>query len=94
VIKAAYPEGFIEFDPEPWHALYWDAWDALRFDRFYGAFGGQGPVSYMTLRAYAEDNGIDGDDFRVFRQFFGVIDNEWLRREAAKAEQEAKARQR
>jgi hypothetical protein len=33
----------------------------------------------MVIRSYAIDHGITGDDFKLFRQFLGVLDNEWLR---------------
>jgi hypothetical protein len=79
VVKAAYPEGRFDFDHEPWHPLYWEAWEALRFDRQYGAMGGEMPIPYTALRAYATDNGIAGDDFRLFHTFMGVIDAEWLK---------------
>lgn len=79
VIRAAYPEGRIEFDFEPWHGLYWEAWEALRFDRQYGAFGGESPISYVAMRAYAAANGVHGADFDLFRRFLGMVDDEWLR---------------
>src|SRR5690606_24796255 len=85
VIRAAYPEGKFEYEPELWHGLYWQAWEALRFDRFYGAFGGEGSISYMAIRAYAQDNGIVGDDFRRFHTFMTIIDMEWLKHAARKA---------
>lgn len=47
----------------------------------------------MTIRAYAEDNGITGDDFQQFRTFFTILDQEWLRQVAAKAEAQAKERE-
>ena len=91
--KAAWPEGRIYVQREPWHALYFQAWDALRFDRAYGAFGGEMPIPYMTIRAYCRDMGIEGDDFHQFRTFFSMLDSEWLKQVAAKAETEAKARE-
>lgn len=41
--------------------------------------GGEGPIPYMTIRSYAADHGIEGDDFRTFHTFMTVIDLEWLR---------------
>lgn len=79
VVKAAYPDGRIEFEAEVWHGLYWEAWEALRFDRQYGAFGGETPIPYMVIRAYAEDHGIVGDDLWLFRALMNVIDSEWLK---------------
>lgn len=63
---------------EPWHGFYWQAWDALRFDRQYGAMGGQMPISFMAFDAYARRYGIKGEAFDRFRVFMGVIDAEWL----------------
>lgn len=77
--RAAYPEGRFEFENEAWHRLYWEAWETLRFDRHYGAMGGQGPIPYTTIRTYASDNGITGEDFGLFRTFMLVIDSEWLK---------------
>lgn len=79
VEKAIYPEGRISFDAEPWHSLYWEAWETLRYDRTYGAMGGQGPIPYAVIRAYAADNGIVGEDFWLFRTFMSVIDTAWLK---------------
>ncbi len=78
VTKAAYPDGRIEYEFEPWHGLYWEAWDALRFDRQYGAYGGQTPIPYLVIRAYAKDHGIVGEDLQLFRSFMTAIDAEWL----------------
>ncbi|WP_292637470.1 hypothetical protein [Mesorhizobium sp.] len=40
--------------------------------------GGEGPIPYMVIRTYADDHGIAGDDFKMFRAFLGILDNEWL----------------
>ncbi|WP_425280343.1 hypothetical protein [Mesorhizobium japonicum] len=50
----------------------------MRFDRFYGAMGGEGPIPYMVIRAYANDHGISGDDFKLFRAFLKILDDAWL----------------
>lgn len=50
--------------------------------------GGEGPIPYMTIRAYAADNGIDGDDFRTFHAFMTIIDLEWLRHVAERIKAE------
>jgi hypothetical protein len=79
VVKAAYPNGRIEFEAEAWHGLYWEAWDALRFDRQYGVYGGQMPLPYQVISSYAADHGIVGDDLWLFRMFMTAIDSEWLK---------------
>lgn len=71
--------------PESWHSLYWDAWDVLRFDRQYGAMGGELPIPYMAISQYARDHGIVGDEFRVFRILLSAVDTEWLTHVAEKA---------
>lgn len=79
------PERAPEAEPEPWHGLYWEAWSALRFDRTYGAFGGETPVSYNSISQYARDHGIRGDAFVTFRKLFAAVDDEWLAHVAKKA---------
>ncbi|MCD2183339.1 hypothetical protein [Rhizobium sp. GN54] len=74
------PEGDDEeFEPELWHELYFRAFDALQYDRFYGAFGGEGPISYLALSQYARDHQIHGDDLRHFHLFMNAVDGEWLK---------------
>ncbi|WP_139108371.1 MULTISPECIES: hypothetical protein [unclassified Ensifer] len=72
------PEQPADAKIEPWHGLYFRAWEALRFDRFYGAFGGEGPISYTAISRYAADHGIGGDHFGDFLTFLQAIDAEWL----------------
>lgn len=72
------PERDDEPVSEPWHALYWRAFDALRFDRQYGALGGETPISYLAISRYAEDQGIGPDDIHLFRTFLAAVDAEWL----------------
>lgn len=74
-----------DFDPMPWHDLYFRAFDALRCDRFYGAMGGEGPISYLAISQYARDNRIAGVDLWLFHIFINAVDAEWLDFQAAKA---------
>lgn len=67
-----------DFEPEPWHEMYFRAFDELRFDRFYGAFGGEGPISYLAKSRYAEDFGLAGLELRRFHHFMNAIDEEHL----------------
>jgi len=64
--------------------LYFTAWDRLRFDRSYGAMGGESPVPYTALSRYAADQDIVGDDFDLFLTLFGALDQEWLAWQANK----------
>ncbi|TAN09786.1 MAG: hypothetical protein EPN45_07280 [Rhizobiaceae bacterium] len=79
-----------EAQPALWHELYWTAWDAIRFDRPYGAFGGEMPLSYLAVSQYARDHDIAGDAFRIFMRLMSAIDAEWLAYSAEKAKQEKK----
>ncbi|MBN9255275.1 MULTISPECIES: hypothetical protein [unclassified Mesorhizobium] len=88
--RAAYPAGDDYVEPEPWREFYFEAWEALRFDRVYGAFGGETPIGYVAISQYARDHGVTDDDFRLFRTFMRVIDDEWL---VAADEQDKKARE-
>jgi hypothetical protein len=58
--------------------MYFNAFDALRYDRFHGALGGQGPIYYSALSQYARDNGLTGSAFRQFHIFITEVDAEYL----------------
>jgi len=83
-----------DFEPEPWHDLYFRAFDDLRFDRFYGALGGEGPITYLAKSRYAEDLGLSGTDLRFFHLFMNVVDGEHLSQvgERAAASKEQRGR--
>ncbi|MGW6779439.1 hypothetical protein ACWF50_15555 [Brucella pseudogrignonensis] len=72
------PEAPEEAKSEVWHELYWRAWASVRYDRFYGAMGGESPISYIAVSRFASDNGIAGVDFTVFHRLLSAIDDEWL----------------
>lgn len=65
-------------EPEAWHSFYMRAWQALRFDRQYFAFGGETPISFLALDRYAQRYGIEGEAFDRFLAFMTEIDDEWL----------------
>lgn len=67
-----------DFTHEVWHGLYYRAFDALQFDRFYGAMGGATPVSYLAKSRYADDLGLTGEDRQTFHLLFNAIDAEYL----------------
>lgn len=79
-----------EFEPEAWHDLYFRAFDALQYDRFFGPMGGSGPIYYTALSRYARDHGIDGEDRHHFHIFMNAIDGEWLTLQREKADQKDK----
>lgn len=81
----AVPKRPPEARSEIWHEFYWRAWSALRFDRPYGAMGGEMPVSFLALDAYARRYGIEGEAFDRFHKFMTAIDGEWLAYVAEKA---------
>jgi hypothetical protein len=76
-------------EPRTWHDLYFRAFDALQYDRFYGAMGGEGPIYYMALSQYARDHAIVGDEWTQFKIFMNALDGEWL---AFRREQDEAAR--
>lgn len=89
---AAMPE---DAEPEEWHGLLWRAWEALRYDRPYLAMGGEMPVSFASINAYAQRYGIERQDFDEFLYLFKEIDDEWLaicveREKERQAREEAK----
>jgi len=63
---------------EIWHDLYFRAFDALRFDRFYGAMGGEAPISFVAKSRYADDLGLFGEDRLMFQTFLSELDAEYL----------------
>lgn len=85
------PQAPPEAEPQPWHGLYWRAWDDLRYDRQYGAFGGEAPISYTTIRDWARDHGIAGDEFHIFKTLFTALDDTWLDHVAEQMRQRAAA---
>lgn len=51
--------------------------------------GGEGPIPYMVMSRYAEDNGITGNDFRIFHTLLSAIDGEWLKYVTERQKKEA-----
>jgi len=59
----------------------------LRGDRQYGAYGGEAPLSFLAIDAFASRHRIDGTEFDTFLFLIMALDAEWLEfvaREAAK----------
>jgi hypothetical protein len=75
-------------EPEDWHAPLWQAWETLRYDRPYLAMGGEMPVTFAAINAYAARYGIVGQDFDEFFTLFRAIDDEWLAWVTEKAKEE------
>lgn len=69
------PDGI---DPQPYHQIYWRAWNRVRFDRQYGAFGGESRISFLALDAYAARYGIHGAAFDDLVTVIEALDAEWL----------------
>lgn len=88
--KAVTPQEY--FEPRSWHEIYFRAFDALQFDRFIGAMGGEGPIYYQALSQYARDHSITGDNRRLFDVFMNACDGEYLKmqREAAETAEQRK----
>jgi hypothetical protein len=72
------PASAEEVSAEPWFDLYFRAFEEIRFDRHYGAFGGETPISYLAVSRYADDHGVGPDDIYLFRTFLAALDAEWL----------------
>lgn len=64
--------------PRPWHRFYFRAFDALMYDRFIGAMGGEGPIYYQAMSRYAADKGLTGEDLDMFEIFMNSMDGEYL----------------
>ena len=76
------------FQQAPFHGLYWRAWSCLRFDRPYGAFGGEGRIYFSAIRDYAQAYGIAGEAFETLRFVIEQLDDEWLAHVARKSAEE------
>lgn len=63
---------------EAWHVFYVQAWQTLRYDRQYFAFGGEAPIGFMALDTYARRYGIEGEAFERFLAFMQALDDAWL----------------
>lgn len=68
--------------------MYWRAWFTLRFDRQYGAMGGESPISFLSIDAYARRYGITDTEFETFHALVGAMDDEYLKIVAEKAKEE------
>ena len=53
-------------------------WEGFRFDRQYGAFGGESRLSYMVIRQYAADHCLSGENLQTFKAVMRGLDEEWL----------------
>lgn len=62
----------------PGAETFWRAWHALRYDRQYGAFGGETPINFVSIDAYARRYGIAGAEWEIFHALIGEIDREYL----------------
>lgn len=70
---------------------FWRGWHDLRFDRQYGAFGGESPISFASIDRYAIRYGISNSDFDTFLAVVCGMDEEYLQHvdRVAKAKAEA-----
>jgi hypothetical protein len=69
-----------------WAGTVWRAWHALRFDRQYGAFGGESQISFTAIDRYATRYGISGTAFESFMALLCAMDDEYLQHVARVAE--------
>lgn len=61
-----------------WAGIYWRGWHDLRFDRQYGAFGGESPISFTSIDRYAARFGIERAEFATFLALVTAMDEEYL----------------
>lgn len=80
-----------EAEVPEWANIYWRAWHELRFDRQYGAMGGESPISFMSVDVYARRYGIEDVAFETFHALIGAMDDEYLQHVARKAKAEREA---
>lgn len=89
IAPTAIPKPPPDAAPELWHDFYWRAFEALRYDRQYGAFGGESPISFLAIDAYARRYGIDGEGFDRFLSLVNAVDDTWLDWKAEKAKEKS-----
>lgn len=56
--------------------------------------GGESPISFMALDAYARRYSIEGEAFDRFLTFMSALDDEWLEYQAKKAKEAEEERKR
>lgn len=88
IAPAAIPQPPPDAAPELWHDFYWRAFEALRYDRHYGAWGGESPIAFVAIDAYARRYGIEGEAFDRFIGLINAIDDEWLSWKAERAKEQ------
>lgn len=81
---------FVDYEPRSWHQMYFKAFDALQYDRFIGAMGGEGPIYWQALDRYANRLGITGQEFSWFELFMNAVDGEYLKMQREKSDAEEK----
>jgi hypothetical protein len=59
--------------------FYWEAWNALRYERAYvGKLGVEMPIQWTAIDAYARRHGIEGLAFDALLKFVSAIDFAYL----------------
>jgi hypothetical protein len=81
-----------EAELKPEHLFYWAAFQRLRYDRFIGAMGGEGPIYYQAVSRYAQDYQIRGIEFEILQRLIGEMDIEYLAVQAEKAKEDERKR--
>jgi hypothetical protein len=76
------------------HVFYWNAWQALRFDRFIGSMGGEGPIYYRAVSRFVQDHALSAVETSILRRVIHAMDEEYLDCVAEKAREEEARRQR
>jgi hypothetical protein len=66
---------------EPWMIFYWQAWNALRYDRRHltiGTVSIEQPILFSAIDTYARRHEIDGALFDNLLRFVSTIDLTYL----------------
>lgn len=77
---AVVPEGF---------RTIWDGWHILRHDRQYGAMGGETPIPFLAIDAWARRYRIADADFDMARRLILAMDGVHLEIVARRAREAA-----
>lgn len=76
------------------HQFYWQAWQALRDDRHFGAMGGQRRIWFSSIAAYADRYGVVGVEFDILVRLLMEMDAEYLDYVAEVEKEQAEAAKR
>ena len=74
-----------------WAGIYWRAWQDLRDDRYYDAYGGVAGIWFTSINDYASRHRIPDENFGEFLYFVRALDGEFLTIKAEEIKARAEA---